>query len=192
MAARPGRGPARRDGVRARLAPDPTRERGGAALHLAEVPDPDHERLLDEYDAAIDQALSSVELTFVEHDGPWAERIAAAVAHLFALATANPRQARLCTVDVFEAGQRGLERRDRTMHRFMRLCEAGYGQSGASMPTHLAPQLVAGAVFELIRSHATENRLADLPHALPSALLIVLAPIVGRDEALAVADSVTS
>jgi hypothetical protein len=47
--------------------------------------------------------------------------------------------------------------------------------------------MAAGALFELIRSHASENRLARLPDALPTALLVVLAPVVGRDAALALA-----
>ena len=78
------------------------------------------------------------------------------------------------------------------MLRFMRLCEAGYSQSGLPLPTNLMPQVIAGAVFELIRSHASDDRLERLPDALPTALLIVLAPILGRDQALRVADASTA
>ena len=78
------------------------------------------------------------------------------------------------------------------MLRFMRLCELGYARAEPAGPSmRLAPQVVAGAVFELIRSHVVENRLERLPEALPTAVLIVLAPVVGRDEALRVAEATT-
>jgi hypothetical protein len=77
------------------------------------------------------------------------------------------------------------------MARFQRLCEAGYSESGVPIPSRLMPQIAAGAVFELIRSHADERRLDVLPDALPTADLIVLSPIVGREEALRVAGDVT-
>jgi hypothetical protein len=174
-----------------RLPAEVVRERGGAALHLAQPADLDHARLLARYDLLMDLALDALEQTFVETDGNWGERMLAAIGRLLALAAANPREARLCTVDIFEAGQRGLDRRDRSMARFMKLCEAGYSQAGVPIPSRLMPQVAAGAVFELVRSHAAEGRLDDLPDALPTAALIVLSPIVGRDEALRVAESVT-
>jgi hypothetical protein len=187
MAARPGRGPARRDGVAARLAPEPTRERGATVLHLAEPSDLDHARMLARYEAVMEIALDTLERTFVDTDGTWAERIHAAIGQLFALAAANPHEAQLCTIGIFEAGPSGLARRDRSMLRFQRLCEAGYSEAGVPIPSRLMPQVAAGAVFEIVRSHTAENRLADLPDALPTAALIVLSPIVGRDEALRVA-----
>ena len=162
------------------------------ALHLTEALDVDHERMLARYDAAMEIAHDALEQAFVETDGTWAERMYAAIGQLLGLAAANPSEARLCTVEIFAAGSRGLARRDESMTRFMRLCEAGYSQAGVPIPSRLMPQVAAGAVFELIRSHAAEDRLDDLLHALPTAALIVLAPIVGRDEALRVADSATS
>lgn len=188
MSARPGRSQARREGV-VRAPVELARERGATALHVAEDADPGHERLLARYDEVVETALRAVEQTFVETDGTWSERMHAALAQLLGLAAANPIEARLCTVGIFEAGERGRERRDRSMARFMRLCEAGYNEAGAPLPSRLMPQVAAGAVFELVRSHASESRLDALPDALPTAALIVLSPIVGRDEALRVASA---
>jgi hypothetical protein len=187
VAARPGRGPARREGRAARVALEQPRERGGAALHLATPADLGHERLLTRFDALMELLLDAVERTFVETEGPWAERMHAALGSLLDLAAAHPREARLCTIEIFEAGERGRELRDRAMARFMKLCEAGYAYSGVPVPSRLMPQVAAGAVFELIRAHAGESRVDRLPDALPTAALIVLSPIVGRDEALRVA-----
>jgi len=192
MAARPGRGPARREGVAARLAPEPTRERGATVLHLADPADLDHARMLARYDAVMELALDALERTFVETDGSWAERIHAAIGQLLGLAATNPREAWLCTIEVFDAGARGLERHDRSMARFQQLCAAGYSEAGVPIPSRLMPQIAAGAVFELIRSHADERRLEVLPEALPTAALIVLSPIVGREEALRVAGSTST
>jgi hypothetical protein len=193
MAARPGRGPsrqhraeARRDGAPELLGRERERERG--ADHPVEAPDPDHLRLLADYDAAMEAAFAEIEHAFLISDGDWSERMRVALERLLTLAARNPDQARLCTIRVFEAGPAGLERRDVWMARFTGLCQAGYAQSGTDeSPPRLISPIAAGALFELIRSHASDDRLATLPNALPTAVLIVLAPVLGRDAALALA-----
>lgn len=193
MAARPGRGPARpwrmearRDGAPEYLGRERERERG--AEHPVEAPDLDHERLLADYDAAMEVAYAEVEHAFLLADGDWAGRMRVAVARLLTLAARNPDQTRLCTIRVFEAGPAGLARRDAWMADFAELCETGYAQAGGGgRPPRLISPIATGALFELIRSHASDGRLAQLPEALPTALLVVLAPVVGRDAALALA-----
>jgi hypothetical protein len=193
MAARPGRGPARphrtearREGSLEFMGRERDRERGEE--HPAEAPDLDHERLLTDYDAAMELAFAEIEHAFLVADGDWAERMRIALARLLTLAARNPEQTRLCTIRVFEAGALGLERRDVWMARFTGLCESGYAQSGlGDGPPRLISPIAAGALFELIRTHASEDRLERLPEALPTAVLVVLAPVVGREAALALA-----
>jgi hypothetical protein len=193
MAARPGRGPARpyraearQDGAPEFIGRELERERGDE--HPVEAVDLDHERLLADYDAAMEMAFAEIEHAFLVCDGEWPERMRVALERLLTLAARNPEQARLCTIRVFEAGPAGLERRDVWMARFAGLCQSGYAQSGVDVgPSRLLPPVAAGALFELIRAHATDGRLAKLPEALPTAVLIVLAPVVGRDAALALA-----
>jgi hypothetical protein len=193
MAARPGRGPARPYRTEARLEGSlefmgRERERERGADHPVEAPDPYHERMLADYDAAMEMAFAEIEHAFLVADGDWAERMRIALARLLTLASRNPEQARLCTIRIFEAGAAGLERRDVWMARFTGLCDSGYAQSGrADGPPRLISPIAAGALFELIRTHATEDRLERLPEALPTAVLVVLAPVVGRDAALALA-----
>lgn len=185
MAAAPHGRPARRHGGPESTPAQPTRARGAARLHVVDPADPGHERLLAQYDDVMHETLTQIESAFVEAEGDWADRMLAALARLFDLAAANPELTRLCTLEVFEAGQPGLEHRDRWMLRFVDLCDAGYSRSDQPRPrTGLMSQLVAGSVFELLRSHAAEDRLDRLPDALPTAALIALAPIVGRDAAL--------
>jgi hypothetical protein len=193
MAARPGRGPerqyraeARREGSPELLGREHPRERG--ADHPLEAPDPDHERLLADYDAAMGVAFAEIEHAFLVADGEWPERMRVALERLLTLAARNPDQARLCTIGVFEAGPAGLARRDVWMARFTGLCQSGYAQSGIDRdPPRLISPIAAGALFELVRAHATDDRLSKLPETLPTAVLIVLAPILGRDAALALA-----
>jgi len=193
MAARPGRGPARpyraearRDGAPELLGRERERERG--ADHPLEAPDPEFERLLADYDAAMEVAFAEMEHAFLVADGDWAERMRTALERLLTLAARNPEQAELCTIRVFEAGPAGLERRDVWMARFSGLCQAGYAAADPnSRPPRLISPIAAGALFELIRAHASDGRLAQLPEALPTAVLIVLAPVLGRDAALALA-----
>jgi len=191
MAARPGRGPsrphraeARREGAPEFLGRERDRERGDE--HPVEAPDPEFERLLDDYDAAMEVAFAEMEHAFLVADGDWSERMRVALERLLTLAARNPEQARLCTIRVFEAGAAGQQRRDVWMARFTGLCQAGYAAAGVDeAPPRLISPMAAGALFELIRAHATDGRLAQLPEALPTAALIVLAPVLGRDAALA-------
>lgn len=146
------------------------------------------DQLLSAYDEAIEVALRGAEHAFTDARGDWADRIHAAIVRLVDLAVAHPHLTRLCTVEIFHAGQRGLDRRDRSMLRFMRLVELGYAQAAPQAPSmRILPQVVTGSIFELIRSHVVEDRLEHLPEAAPTATLIVLAPVVGRDEALRIA-----
>lgn len=191
MAARPGRGPvrpyrkeARRDGTLEYMGRERDRPRG--ADHPAEAPDLDHERLLADYDAAMEVALAEVEHAFLLSGGDWPERMRAALARLLQLAARNPKQTRLCTIEVFAAGAAGLAHRDEWLGRFARLCDAGLAVRGPDTGRLTAP-LTTGALFELVRAHAAEGRLDQLEAALPTVLLIVLAPAIGRDAALALA-----
>ena len=137
-------------------------------------------------EARLEGSLEFMGREWERERGDWPERMRLALARLLTLAARNPEQTRLCTVRVFEAGQAGLERRDVWMARFTGLCDSGYAQSGrGDRPPRLISPIAAGALFELIRTHATEDRLEQLPEALPAAVLVVLAPVVGRDAALA-------
>lgn len=193
MAARPGRGPARphrkearRDGSLEFMGREHERERGDE--HPVEAPDPDHERLLADYDASMEMAFAEIEHAFLVADGDWSQRMRVALERLLTLASQHPEQARLCTIRVFEAGADGLARRDVWMERFTALCRSGYAQAGFGdgQPRLISP-IAAGALFELIRSHASDDRLSHLPEALPTAVLIVVAPVLGREAALELA-----
>jgi hypothetical protein len=198
MAARPGQGPARPNRAAARRDGDPEKlgtefKRSRGVLHAA--PDPEGEdRLLADYDDAMEVAFAEMEHAFLISDGDWPQRMRTALERLLTLAARNPEQTRLCTIGVFEAGQDGLERCDVWMARFVGLCQSGYALSGgdAATPHRLAPPISAGAIFELIRSHASDDRLDQLPDALPTAILVVLAPVLGRDAALRLADAPSS
>jgi hypothetical protein len=136
----------------------------------------------------MEMAFAEMEHAFLVADGDWPERMRLALERLLALAAGNPDQARLCTIQIFEAGPAGVARRDVWMARFAGLCQSGYAQAGEGLDMlRLTPPLAAGALFELIRAHASEGRLAKLPEALPTAVLIVLAPVLGREAALELA-----
>ncbi|NLT04733.1 MAG: hypothetical protein GXY03_00335 [Solirubrobacterales bacterium] len=192
MAARPGRGPARphrkaarRDGTLEFMGRERERDRGEG--HPAESPDLDHARLLADYDAAMEVALAEVEHAFLIADGDWAQRMGAAVARLLTLAARNHDQARLCTVGVFAAGPDGIARRDAWLRRFAALRDAGLAAGDGEESSRLGSAMATGALFELVRAHASDGRLDRLEDALPTALLVVLGPSIGRDAALRLA-----
>jgi AcrR family transcriptional regulator len=144
--------------------------------------------LLAAYDAAAEQAFSAAAAAFVATPGSWAEATHAALDGLLEYAAATPTFARLAEQALIHGGERAVARRAQVLDLFMEFLEPGYAIAGEPPDApRTASHLIGGAVYELLRRHVAEDRLAELPYALPEITLIVLSPFVGREEALRIA-----
>lgn len=115
----------------------------------------------------------------------WPESVRGAIAATLRALTADPEFAQLGTVEVYRAGRRVLERRERTVGRFARLLGPGYELGGDATP--VAAELALGAVLTLIHERVRAGRGSSLPELTPLATYIVLAPFLGAEAASAVA-----
>jgi AcrR family transcriptional regulator len=134
------------------------------------------------YDAAAQQCFSLVAEAYIHRGGTWIEGAHAALAALLEFVAGTPAFARLATVEIVNVGPRGLAHRDKSLDLFMELLEPGYfGDSPP--PSRLVSEMIAGGIFELMRRHAMEGRLEQLPDALPAITVVALAPFIGLTEA---------
>lgn len=138
--------------------------------------------MLAAYDAAAEQAFAAAADAFSSTPGDWPDAVHAALARLLDFLAGSQALTRMCAVEALHAGSAALAARDRALDRFAGLLEPGYALAEPPPPP-VATEAVGGSVFELVRSHAAERRLDELPAALPTATVIVLTPFVGPAEA---------
>ncbi|HEX3361811.1 MAG TPA: TetR/AcrR family transcriptional regulator [Solirubrobacterales bacterium] len=111
----------------------------------------------------------------------WAPAVIAVIDTLTSLLAADPRLARLCTVDVYQVGAPAARRHEDLIERLTRALRAGRsaGSRGAELPPVLDAILVGGVVSLVARwvNTGEGDRLAELAPELSEALL---APYLGR------------
>jgi AcrR family transcriptional regulator len=115
----------------------------------------------------------------------WAHGVRAGVAAYLRTAAEHPEEARILGLEVFNAGHACIAQVDRHAHELERLLAPGFELSPATSCT--AARAFAGAALELLRHHAAEDQIAELPEAAPELSYIALAPFVGRKDAQRIA-----
>lgn len=89
-------------------------------------------------------------------------------------------------VEVLAVGQLGMERLDRGIAAFSALLEPGF-ELAPNTP-RIASEAVGGAIYELLYAQIREHGAASLRQLLPTATFIALAPFVGSEQAVTIAN----
>jgi AcrR family transcriptional regulator len=143
------------------------------------------EAFLAAYDTAMAQASAAAMPPFRWSRG-WPQAVRAALEALLAFFAAEPVWARIATIDVLCAGKAGLEHRDRSLELFEEILRPGYELVPETAP--LVAEAVGGAIHALIRAQIRRRGAEHLGQVLPTATFVALAPFVGPEEAVAVAN----
>ena len=138
--------------------------------------------VLAAFESAADQAFTTAADAALSTRGSWGEAIHAGLAALLDFLAGAPEMTRRCPVDALQAGAAALELRDIVLDQFAEVLEPGYSARPNALPATVS-EAVSGGLYELVRAHALENRLAELPEALPEMTIIALAPFLGSEEA---------
>lgn len=146
------------------------------------------ECLLAAYDTAVDQAFNAAMRAYGSTPGTWAQATHAALRRLLELLADTPALTNLCVVEAYHSGDRVFDRRQRALALFATFLEPGYSEAEGRPPTRLMSELIAGGVFDIIHRHTLQQRLDQLPAALPAVTVLTLSPFVGNDEAARLAD----
>ena len=135
-------------------------------------------------DAAFERGIASVEGAYKREEGPWPDRIGAALGALFADVAANPAVARACLVEANAAGPEAAKRHERALKRLAPLLAPGreLNPRGSTLPESLEETL-AGGIAWVLGQRLMAGEAEKLRGLLPETIEFVLRPFVGEEEA---------
>lgn len=114
----------------------------------------------------------------------WPERIWSGLRALLERTAAAPDLAYVVLVEPNAVGDRALQRVIDTLKAFTIFLEEGYRQNPqAEQLPRLCSDAIAGALFELLYHHATNERIPQLAELTPQCAYIALAPFIGPMQA---------
>lgn len=143
------------------------------------------EAFVGAFETIVGRCLAEARVGYATEDD-WPAQMHAVNERLFAYLAANPAFASVALVEVMGAGPEALKRRDVLLKSFGELLEGG---------TQLAPavskvtrEAIVVAVYSLVRRTIEVEGAEAVPRLVPIATYIELAPFVGAERALDVAN----
>jgi AcrR family transcriptional regulator len=116
----------------------------------------------------------------------WPHAVRGAFGSMFSFCAAEPEYTTLGAVDVYAAGKRALEQRDRVMEGMEALLVPGFERKPDASP--IAAEAIGGAIYSMIYDQVKQDGAGSIPEVAPLATYITLAPFIGAEEACAVAN----
>jgi hypothetical protein len=136
-------------------------------------------------DSFADEAYAVTAAAYARAPGEWEAAVREAIAGLFGFLSGQAGQTKACVAGEHAHGLQAIASRDREIERFVALLQQGY--EGPSSPPAVVAEAIGGGIYEIVRSHALDRRLDELPASAPAATVIALSPFVGSERANAVA-----
>jgi len=135
-------------------------------------------------DAATDRTVSRVEDAYEREEGPWVDRVGAALGVLFEDVAAHPAAARAALVEAVAAGPEAAAKHEAALKRLAPLLRPGreLNPRQAELPETLEETLAGGIVW-VLGQRLIGGEADKLRGLLPETLEFVLRPYVGEDEA---------
>jgi AcrR family transcriptional regulator len=135
-------------------------------------------------DAAIERSSGRVEDAYKREEGPWADRVGAALGTLFEDVSAHPAAARAVLVEALTAGPEAAARHEQALKRLAPLLRPGreLNPRQAELPGTLEETLAGGVVW-VLGQRLLAGEAAKLRGLLPETLEFILRPYLGEDEA---------
>jgi AcrR family transcriptional regulator len=115
----------------------------------------------------------------------WADAVRGTQEAMFLYGVQEPEYARLGAVELYAAGTRALEQRERITEGMEALLTAGY-EIGPDVPP-ITGEAIGGALYALFYDHVKQKGPERLAELVPWTVYVTLVPFLGGDEAYAVA-----
>ena len=135
-------------------------------------------------DAAIERTVANVEAAYQREEGPWADRVGAALGALFADVAAHPDAARAVLVEAVAAGSDAAAKHEAALKRLAPLLRPGreLNPHRAELPESLEETLAGGIVW-VLGQRLIAGEADQLRGLLPETVEFVLRPYIGEEEA---------
>jgi AcrR family transcriptional regulator len=135
-------------------------------------------------DAATDRTVSRVEDAYRREEGPWVDRVGAALGALFEDVAAHPAPARAVLVEALAAGPESAAKHEAALKQLAPLLRPGreFNPRRAELPESLEETLAGGIVW-VLGQRLINDEAGELRGLLPETLEFVLRPYIGEDEA---------
>ncbi|HEX5761727.1 MAG TPA: TetR/AcrR family transcriptional regulator [Solirubrobacterales bacterium] len=139
---------------------------------------------LELLEAAMERTASRVEDAFKREEGPWPDRLGAALGALFEDIVAHPSVAHACLVDSLTAGKKAVDLQEGALKRLAVLLRPGreLNPRKARLPDSLEETLAGGVVW-VLNQRLIGGEVDQLRAMLPETLEFLLRPYVGDEEA---------
>jgi AcrR family transcriptional regulator len=136
-------------------------------------------------DAGFEQGAAQIESAYEREEGPWPDRIGAALGTLFEQVAAHPVVARACLVEANAAGPVAAKRHERALKRLAPLIAPGreLNPRGDTLPESLE-ETIAGGIAWMLSQRLSAGEADSLRGLLPETVEFVLRPFVGEEEAV--------
>jgi AcrR family transcriptional regulator len=115
----------------------------------------------------------------------WPEAVRATQDAMFLYGVQEPEYARLGAVEMYAAGKRALEQRERVTEQMEGLLEVGYEMAPDLPP--ITAEAIGGALYALFYDFVKEKGPERLAELVPWTVYITLTPFLGGEEAYVVA-----
>jgi AcrR family transcriptional regulator len=135
-------------------------------------------------ESATDRTVGRVEDAYEREEGPWTDRVGAALGVLFEDVAAHPAAARAVLVEAVAAGPEAAAKHEAALKRLAPLLRPGreLNPRQAELPESLEETLAGGIVW-VLGQRLIGGEADKLRGLLPETLEFVLRPYVGEDEA---------
>lgn len=132
---------------------------------------------------ALERLLEHVAQAIEATEGTWAQRTAAGIVRLFRVLDDDPGLAWLCVVEPLNGNAAARRAREAAGARLAELLS----DPASTRPQQVARPAVTGALWGMVEQHLFDPDAMSFDEGVSSAIYMVLAPVAGPAEALAIA-----
>lgn len=147
------------------------------------------DRLLDSVAAFTRQLFTRTAEVFMDASDDPAQALHAALDSLLRDLAAAPEMTYMSTVELPRLGPLVRDRHLRMLDLFSDFLQPGFAARGVALPNpDIVSLCITGGLWRIVRQHAIDRRLQELPGSLPAISYVVLSTFFGPAEALRVTD----
>jgi hypothetical protein len=147
------------------------------------------DRVLDSVAVFTRQLYTRTAAVFMDAAGDPAQALHAALDSLLRDLAAAPEMTYMSTVELPRLGPLVRDRHRRMLDLFSDFLQPGFTARDIALPNpEIVSLCITGGLWRIVRQHAIERRLQELPESLPAISYVVLSTFFGVKEALKAGD----